>query len=327
VGSSCIGLGGAGCASVPCQRAEVSHAAGSGAGLTVFFKNVTVWGPAAQALVRDPGGADILAVAEHHVGDDGVDSMLETWGGAHWLAVASPARRSARAAAAGGVAVGARRHLAARSYRHWACRPAQTVGLGHAGKPSAFVPGAFDFWDFAAVSVAGAAGCRLTIVSFYATDGIGMAGDNLTKFGHLGAFLSMVGEPWIVVADWNMVPEQLAASRWLSEVGGRVLVPDNTDYTCNVGARRMLDYAVAGNGGEQLVKRIWADLSGGGHMGVFLELEWSAVLAEAWQLPCPRAFRHPAPACPVPAGCSRRQLRAAVEGADGAPVFRPPPVP
>ncbi len=133
-------------------------------------------------------------------------------------------------------------------------------------------------------------GGRLTLVSFYATDGLGMAGDNLTKFGNLGAFLRTVGEAWIVVGDFNMVPDQLAASRWLDEVGGRVFVPDNTDYACNVGARRMLDFAVAGNGGEHLVRRIWADLGGGGHMGVFPELEWSAVLAKAWQLPCPVRF-------------------------------------
>jgi hypothetical protein len=89
----------------PRQRAEVSHAAGrAGAALTVFFKNVTVWGPASQELVRS-GCADVLAVAEHHVSDAGLEALLDVWGGAHWLAVASPARRSARAAAAGGVAV------------------------------------------------------------------------------------------------------------------------------------------------------------------------------------------------------------------------------
>ena len=50
--------------------------------------------------------------------------------------------------------------------------------------------------------------------------------------------------PYLVMADWNMEPHELQASPWVDRAQGIIYERSNTEWTCNQGQRRMLDYVV-----------------------------------------------------------------------------------
>ena len=67
--------------------------------------------------------------------------------------------------------------------------------------------------------------------SVYAKDLIGATGENLTLLEELQAAIKSTSGPWIIAADWNMSSEALAATKWLSQVKGKIIA--TTLDTCN----------------------------------------------------------------------------------------------
>ena len=132
------------------------------ANAVLHFRNVSVWGPDAVAMVRAPPDprTTILALAETHVAEKGLNDLLSYFDRHSWRSIATPTRPCRHIKSAGGVAMGIRPHLRATSVRHLAKDATQTIGL--AQLPSiAFQPGPVDFWDFTAASVRTTAGTPL----------------------------------------------------------------------------------------------------------------------------------------------------------------------
>ena len=86
---------------------------------------------------------------------------------------------------------------------------------------------------------------NFVVVAAYFQDGIGFTGRNLDMISSLQGWLVAVGLPWLIVADWNVPPEELAASGVIGRMGGVILAPTNCMATCHSGIGRVLDYAAA----------------------------------------------------------------------------------
>ena len=136
-----------------------------------------------------------------------------------------------------------------------------------------------------------------------------MSGNNLVKLSLLGAPLGTVASDWIVMADWNGTPQELAASGWLEEVGGRIVLPDNTSYTEMRG--RLIDFVVCGGPGLHKPQRVFAHVGGGvrSHFGIVAQYAAVPAVAQALILPTPRRFNHPPRPQRAADPLSRRSLR------------------
>ncbi|CAK0864301.1 unnamed protein product, partial [Prorocentrum cordatum] len=62
------------------------------------------------------------------------------------------------------------------------------------------------------------------------------------KLLSLGAFVTMLTDPWIILADWNMTPEQLAATEWPSKWDATIVRAPGS-ATCDKGQGLTLDFA------------------------------------------------------------------------------------
>ena len=81
-----------------------------------------------------------------------------------------------------------------------------------------------------------------SMVTLYLTCGIGYTGENVRKLSEVARAIKAAGVPFLIVADWNMQPDELQRSGFLDLVEGVLAVPADLDYTCISG--RLLDYAV-----------------------------------------------------------------------------------
>ena len=89
------------------------------------------------------------------------------------------------------------------------------------------------------------------VFSVYARDQIGPVGENLTVLEELKAAIRAVDGPWIIAADWNMSPETIAATGWLSMVKGHTI--STVLPTCN---GSVYDYFIVAQSIRHAVKGI-----------------------------------------------------------------------
>ena len=47
-------------------------------------------------------------------------------------------------------------------------------------------------------------GCTIVFISLYLDCSIGLRGNNVAILQDLGGWLSLLGAPWLILADWNM---------------------------------------------------------------------------------------------------------------------------
>ena len=96
--------------------------------------------------------------------------------------------------------------------------------------------------DFAAAIVHGCHS-RILLVTCYLTDSQGASALNLTKLARMGALIQTLHLPCVMVRGFNMTPAQLAATQWIDQIGGHIVIPQKTVSTCSNGGR-MIDFAV-----------------------------------------------------------------------------------
>ena len=87
--------------------------------------------------------------------------------------------------------------------------------------------------------------------SVYTKHLIGSTGENLAVLEGLKAAIWTVDGPWIIAADWNMSPETLAATGWLSMVNGQTV--STTLSTCT---NSVYDYFVVAQSIRHAIKGI-----------------------------------------------------------------------
>ena len=285
--------------------------------LVVYQRNITKWGPAAVAKLKDANkSVDVFAFQETHLGLDDSQRLLMDWHSAGWKGVVSPALPSRRRKTPGGVTVGVRSHLSSLSYRDLAARPEQAEGLGRV-VGQAFSPGPIDFWDLAPIAIR-ANGITITIVSIYleSSEGLGSV-NNQRKLATLKAFTTVVQGPWIAIGDWNSEPHQVAP--WARKLQAELLVPrsDQAHYTCTAGAGRLLDFALLSLDARAMVDSYCIDPTGvwRSHYGTSLTLNLEADPLMLRVLRMPRRFVHPPLEKQKPHPDSKRQRKLAEHAA------------
>eukprot|EP00959_Pyramimonas_sp_CCMP1952_P226558 4737293-Pyramimonas_sp.AAC.1 len=68
-----------------------------------------------------------------------------------------------------------------------------------------------------------------------------MAGENLNRMRDICQFVGALAAPWILQGDFNNAPELLADSGWFELARSCPLVPNNVEFTCDVG-EAMIDF-------------------------------------------------------------------------------------
>ena len=173
-------------------------------------------------------------------------------------------------------------------------------------------------------------GVKVLMVAAYLRPGLGLTGDNLRRLQSLGAMVGATTHPWLIYADWNIVPEELEASHWLDLVHGTILQPRATTGTCLQGQVRMLDYLVVGGGAKRVIGDISLarDTPWKAHRGLTFEVAAPAELLEGWRLHLPAPFpaRARPPKAPDPGSKSSR-MKAKRGQLPPAPLGSCPPSP
>ena len=59
-------------------------------------------------------------------------------------------------------------------------------------------------------------------------DGVGLAGQNLEILNTISAAVVGLGMPYIILGDWNMPPDALAAHPWIASIGKIAKVGEDT---------------------------------------------------------------------------------------------------
>ena len=95
--------------------------------------------------------------------------------------------------------------------------------------------------------------------SVYMQVGIGMVGVNLRILAHIGALMTRVVMPWMVMGDWNCTPESLCKTGWLKKTGAAVLATERMTCITSKSAS-LIDYAVVSSVVAHLVSAPQVDL-------------------------------------------------------------------
>ena len=194
------------------------------------YYNITEFGPKAKDWLNSEEGkrAKVVGIGEHHKAKKEV-AEARNWAQRNgWRSMWSPARATGRSekGTSGGVAILSKKHL------HLAGIQGEDHKEGNEGCKGL---------DWVAIFIK-LKGTTVIYIAAYWTCGIGMTGENITKASQIMAFLMKHNLPFIILADWNMQPDELKSSGFLRKIGGEVLVPKGVMSTCSSG--RMLDYGV-----------------------------------------------------------------------------------
>ena len=194
----------------------------------VLFANITQWGPQARnfLLCEDAQRYHALCLAEHHVPQKDLEPLRADLASLGWRAQLSarPTGRSHKGTT-GGTAVLTKKHVA----------------LDRFPLTSKFGPGVSGHdWSCVALQCRGA---TVLLCSLYLAPGFRLCGENQERFQSVSEFLLADGRPFVLLADWNVTPQELAASRWPEIINGTIVCPKDTSFTCTSGPGRLIDFA------------------------------------------------------------------------------------
>ncbi len=84
----------------------------------------------------------------------------------------------------------------------------------------------------------------LLLITVYLTSNVGLEAANVRKLAQIEALIQELGIFYCIGGDWNMQPEEIAESNWVSRINGSIVTPEGVQSTCSNGGR-MLDYVIA----------------------------------------------------------------------------------
>ena len=134
-------------------------------------------------------------------------------------------------------------------------------------------------------------GVTVLYTASYLTSGIGAGGTNVKKLASMMKKILELGLPFIIMADWNMQPDELRETGFLQQTGGEVIVPQGVRSTCNSG--RLLEFAVVRTRLRPMVKSLkpMLHLPWSTHVGLRMQLSRAPRQAMVRQLCTPRSIR------------------------------------
>ncbi|CAK0794824.1 unnamed protein product, partial [Prorocentrum cordatum] len=192
--------------------------------------------PAAQRyMVEHATEYAVVGCAETHLSDAKHVEAVRSLARDGWKASGAPAWASVRSETGtrGGELVASRVDIAATTFSH--LRGATSGG------------GDDPLLGFAPLVLHMKQG-NLVVVMSYMFPGLGVRGANRCRFAALGAFLMGLADPWVVLADWNLSPNEMAETSFPGKVGGELLLPQGTEATCFKGSGSLIDFGLVSEG-------------------------------------------------------------------------------
>ena len=198
-------------------------------GTRCFFSNITNCGPAFWAFLEDHRKAfDVVGVVETHVPKEMALHAHQKASKLGFSSFWSEALPTGRGGTSGGVATFVRSDLPSTHMADVSC--------------ASGAPYELPFHDFAPVWVR-LSSISIVFAAVYLDSSLGLAGANLSKLANIASWIHGHRGLWCLAGDWNMPPQMIADSAWISFVGGHVLIPE-APLTCSAGKGRLLDYLV-----------------------------------------------------------------------------------
>ena len=190
-----------------------SAGTGKNKALKMLFANITKWGKTAERFFDEHRMSDFhsIAVAETHLAAPDLRKLvprLHAWGRRGFGSAARATGRS-EAGTSGGVLVA----------------PALALQLDSLSDPE----GSLSPWrtrghDWVCVPIR-LRGLTFVHCAAYMTACVGPRGENITKLKEMTRALLSYRLPMIVVADWNMEPQELATTGLLDLLGVDIVTP------------------------------------------------------------------------------------------------------
>ncbi|CAK0875438.1 unnamed protein product, partial [Prorocentrum cordatum] len=259
------------------QRAKRQHCTDA----TVFFSNITKWGPQARGFMRAQAESyDLVGLVETHANETATGKARSDLSRDGWKLLGTPARLTGRSATgtSGGEWMVAKKQIQTTSFEAW-----REAGRSKSGQDpfEGFCP---TCWHLKSGNI--------VIVSAYLLPQLGFKEANQRALVRLGAFLRQLRDPWAVLGDWNITPDEWDKTQWLTELNAERLLAENCTATCSRGSGSAIDYALVSKGTAahlklQAVEEVpWKD-----HVGLKLTIKdgkqrwWHRKLDIARELP------------------------------------------
>jgi len=198
-------------------------------GVIFETSNGTGWLPLLERIKATT--ADVLFLQEHRITEDQIAEKSSVLAEMGWRSAWPPAVRTSEdhndaRCTSGGTAILTRWY----------------IGLGPAdeSKPKEFAlqPGRL---TAAAIHVPGL--CRIVVYAAYFVCGVGWSALNRDLADIIARHCIGHGRPWIIGADWNMDPDELAQTGFPDNISATILAPTNEDTCVSPGCSRTLDFS------------------------------------------------------------------------------------
>ena len=219
------------------------QAENSAGNLLIYFANVTKLGTKAFDYLVSRR-SHIKGAAETHFSTDATAKFFQGIRKQNMRGVASVPRRGDGADTEKSIKGG----VAAFWQRHANVQPVESLP----GSEFLFEGDKEFFQDFVAVVKRSSFGLFLVIFGYLNTYE-GFSGENLRLLSKWSTLIRVCKLPYILMADFNHTPDEMLESGWISAMGGCIITPTGSSFTCNNSARRMIDFAVISS---SLVSRV-----------------------------------------------------------------------
>ena len=215
-------------------------------GLPFTFCNVTEWGPRIEARIAAEKTAKIIGLAEHRLRGKELDAVKRKLSKLGWRPLFTPACIK-EVEPAGGTALLVRSHL---NIGH-----SLGTGLGGQSDPGVIHGPAWTLVRIRLKHTTVLLGCV-----YFESAPKQPSRRNAEWLHTLAAELSLLGLPFLLIGDWNMVPEHLFSLDWRSQISACVRLPD-AEYTCRAGNQHVIDFAVASTSLAPAIGGVAVDLA------------------------------------------------------------------
>ncbi len=205
--------------------------------LKIVTTNITSWGSILDFLAVT--SADVLLVQEHKLDAARAEEAVSWLRRRGWNALFAAADTGPNGGNCAGTAILAKAH----------------IGLGLPLVGSEVVSPA----RAVAARIEPPGGRPIVVVSAYLHDGQGLARGNLELLGRIGSFLGAQGEgcPFVLGADFQVTPEQIAATAMAKELGAVIMATGDANGTCRTASSaRELDFFMVSSGLADGVKSV-----------------------------------------------------------------------
>ncbi|CAK0890239.1 unnamed protein product, partial [Prorocentrum cordatum] len=208
---------------------------------SLFFSNITQWGPQSEKWLAGPGKQyQMVALVETHISHGKAPLIYDKLAADGWRISSTTATPTSRSDGGntGGEIILSRYHVQATTFNHL-----RDLAISQR-RPDPFRGFTPMVWHRRSGN--------LVAIAAYLEPHRQIEGAVHDKLLSLGAFVTMLTDPWIILADWNMTPEQLAATEWPAKWNATIVRAPGS-ATCDKGQGLTLDFALVKTGIEHTI--------------------------------------------------------------------------